>query len=114
MTTDVNLPRVESAFVGAERAAHPGRRAALARFVRRKPLGAIGGPLLALAVLWAIFAPQIAPYDFNATDLSARLEGPSLSHLFGTDELGRDLFSRVTYGSRVSITIAIVGVTFAT
>ena len=89
-------------------------RSGLSGFVRRKPLGAIGGVFLTLAVFWAAFAPAIAPYDYNVTSLASRLEGPSTEHLFGTDELGRDLFSRVTYGARVSITIAASAVVAAT
>jgi len=90
------------------------RSQAFRRFVRQKPLGALGATVLLLAVVWAVFAPTIAPYGFNETALAARLEGPSTAHFFGTDELGRDLFSRVTYGAQVSITISIVGVTAAT
>jgi peptide/nickel transport system permease protein len=54
-------------------------------------------------VLMAIFAPVIAPYDPGQSDFSAPLEGPSAEHLFGTDELGRDVFSRVVWGARASM-----------
>ena len=62
---------------------------------------------LALA---ALFAPLIAPYDPTAIDLSRRLAGPSGEHLFGTDQLGRDLFSRMVYGARISMSIGFVSV----
>lgn len=86
----------------------------ISRFVRRKPLGALGGLFLFLAVFWAVFAPQIAPYAHDEISLGARLEGPSPAHLFGTDELGRDLFSRITFGAQVSITVAFSSVILST
>jgi peptide/nickel transport system permease protein len=58
----------------------------------------------------AIFAPWIAPYDPNALDIPARLSDPSWTHLAGTDQLGRDTFSRVLYGGRVALKIAAIGV----
>jgi ABC-type dipeptide/oligopeptide/nickel transport system permease subunit len=74
---------------------------------RRQPLAAIG---VVIAVTWivvAIFAPLIAPYGPLAQNFTAS-QAPTLHHPFGTDELGRDVFSRVIYGSRVSIPIALV------
>ena len=68
--------------------------------------------LTALAVV-AIFASVFAPYDPLEQDLAAILEGPSSSHLFGTDELGRDLLSRVIFGSRVSLATAAIVVAVA-
>lgn len=59
----------------------------------------------------AIFAPWIAPYDPNALDIPARLSPPSWIHLAGTDQLGRDTFSRVLFGGRVALKIAAIGVT---
>ena len=68
--------------------------------------------LAALTVV-AIFAPVFAPYDPLEQDLTAILEGPSWSHLFGTDELGRDLLSRVVFGSRISLATAAIVVAVA-
>ncbi len=68
--------------------------------------------LVALAVV-AAFASYIAPYNPLEQDLSSILEGPSRAHLFGTDELGRDLLSRVMFGSRISIATAIIAVVVA-
>jgi peptide/nickel transport system permease protein len=78
----------------------------------RQPLAVIG---VVIAVAWAviaIFAPLIAPSS-PLTQLSTPSQGPSWHHLFGTDELGRDVFSRVVYGSRVSLPIALALVAFA-
>jgi peptide/nickel transport system permease protein len=78
----------------------------------RQPL-AVAGSVIAVAwLVVAIFAPLIAPYDPLAQTF-ALSQGPSGSHLFGTDELGRDVLSRVIYGSRVSVPIALLLVTLA-
>lgn len=66
-----------------------------------------------MTVMGAIFAPLIAPYEPNAINLRATLAPPSSDHLFGTDQMGRDLFSRIIYGSRVSLYVGIVGVAIA-
>ena len=71
------------------------------------------GALIALAV-GAVLASLIAPYAFDAVDLANRRAAPSLAHWFGTDELGRDIYSRTLYGSRVTLTIvALVSVLVA-
>jgi peptide/nickel transport system permease protein len=68
---------------------------------------AIGGCLvLAIFLLCAILAPWLAPHNPSQLNLTARLLAPSTSHWFGTDELGRDVFSRTLYGARVSLTVA--------
>jgi peptide/nickel transport system permease protein len=64
--------------------------------------------LVAALVLIATFAPSLAPYAPDAIDLANRREGPTLTHWFGTDDLGRDVFSRVLYGGRVSIAIGLL------
>lgn len=66
--------------------------------------------LLAIYLLLALFPAQIAPYDPIQQDIPNRLQYPSAEHLFGTDELGRDIFSRVVHGARVSLGTAIVAV----
>jgi peptide/nickel transport system permease protein len=78
---------------------------ALMRFMRNKPLGAIGGIIVLILILTAIFAQQIAPYAYDAGKGADRLQGPSLHHLIGTDNLGRDMFSRIVYGARVSVAV---------
>lgn len=74
--------------------------------LRRNPLGAVGFLLLAAMVLVAIFADQIAPYDPLLLKVDERLQPPSLAHPFGTDTMGRDILSRVIYGSRISLRVA--------
>jgi len=66
----------------------------------------LGIALLALVTLVGIFAPQISPYDPLAIDMSQKFQPPSRQHLFGTDELGRDMFSRVVMGTRISFQVA--------
>jgi peptide/nickel transport system permease protein len=66
----------------------------------------IGIFLLALITIVGIFAPQISPYDPLAIDMSQKFQRPSGQHLFGTDELGRDMFSRVVMGTRISFQVA--------
>ncbi|KKX33239.1 ABC transporter permease [Rhizobium sp. LC145] len=68
-----------------------------------EPLGMAGFIILALLILVAIFAPVIAPYDPVRQVLSDALQPPSLAHLAGTDEFGRDIFSRLVYGTRITI-----------
>lgn len=68
----------------------------------------IGGAMIALLILIAIFAPAIAPMGDQETDYTARLQPPSREHLFGTDNLGRDVFSRVLYGARIDLQVGIV------
>lgn len=63
---------------------------------------------LVLLVAGALAAPLVAPYAFDAVDLANRRGAPSLSHWFGTDELGRDLFTRLLYGARVSLAVGFV------
>ena len=95
---------------------HPGRSGwagppgGAARFAQAKPLGALGGFFVALMIFLALFADIVAPYDYNKRNLRDRLEPPSLSHLMGTDNMGRDIFSRIVYGARVSISVGFGGV----
>lgn len=74
-------------------------------FARRKPLGFFGAFILVLVVTFAIFAPLIAPYEPNFINIRNRLQGPSADHWFGTDQTGRDVFSRIVYGSRISLIV---------
>ncbi len=83
---------------------------ALLNFTRRKPLGALGGFFVALVIFLAIFADVVAPYDYNKRNLRARLQPPSTTHYMGTDNMGRDIFSRIVYGARVSVTVGFGGI----
>ncbi|MEH2921820.1 ABC transporter permease [Samsonia erythrinae] len=78
----------------------------------RNPLTAIGAGIVLMLMLVAIFAPWIATHDPLAQDLANALQAPSAAHYFGTDEFGRDVFSRLVYGSRITLYIvALVSVT---
>ncbi|MEH6370507.1 ABC transporter permease [Pectobacterium carotovorum] len=78
----------------------------------RNPLTAIGSAIVLMLILVAIFAPWIATHDPLAQDLANALQAPSAAHYFGTDEFGRDVFSRLVYGSRITLYIvALVSVT---
>jgi peptide/nickel transport system permease protein len=68
-----------------------------------EPLGMVGFFILGILITVAIFAPLIAPYDPSAQMLNDTLKAPSLAHLAGTDEFGRDIFSRLVYGTRITI-----------
>ena len=74
-------------------------------FLLKSPTSAFGIVVLALLILTAVFAPLIAPHDPYLQDLQNTLSPPSAAHLFGTDELGRDIFSRIVHGSRITLTI---------
>jgi peptide/nickel transport system permease protein len=76
----------------------------------RQPLAVTGAVIAAAWLIIAVFAPLVAPYDPLAQDFPA-FQPPSGAHLFGTDELGRDVLSRVIYGSRLSIPLALLLVT---
>ncbi|WP_105382695.1 ABC transporter permease [Neorhizobium alkalisoli] len=76
--------------------------------LKRNKLAIFGLGIIVLLAFVAIFGPYLTPYDFLSQDLQARNQAPSLSHLFGTDDLGRDVFSRVVYGSRTAFLVAIV------
>ena len=72
---------------------------------RRNLLAASGMVLVVVFVAFALFAPWLAPHSPYAIDLPSRLQPPSAAHWFGTDELGRDIFSRVIYGARISMLV---------
>ncbi len=78
----------------------------------RNPIGMVGAAVVLITVIIAIAAPLIAPYDPDAQD-SERLLPPSAANLMGTDELGRDTFSRIVFGARVSLQVGIVAVFIA-
>lgn len=79
------------------------------KFIQNK-LAVTGFILIGLIILSAIFAPLIAPYDPSTQDLLNQLAKPSKEHILGTDQLGRDTFSRILYGARVSLTVSFVAV----
>lgn len=86
----------------------------LARLWRDKPLGTVGGIVLLLFLVVGIFAPWIAPYDFNEIAPLDRMQAPSWAHWFGTDNLGRDVLSRCIYGAQLSVIIGCSAAALAT
>ena len=82
-----------------------GFRGVFARLCRENKLAVASAVLIALFTLAAIFAPLLTPYSFDEMDLLNRLSAPSRAHLLGTDEAGRDILTRMLYGSRVSLLV---------
>lgn len=80
----------------------------------RNPLSLAGVALIGLLVAAALLVPWLAPYDPFQTNVARRLEQPSREHLFGTDQLGRDIFTRILYGTRISVRIAVLTAIIAT
>jgi peptide/nickel transport system permease protein len=85
------------------------RRRQIVRFLRRRPIAVIGILITLVLLIVAIFAPLFAPYD-PSSQAATRLLPPGLSHLMGTDNLGRDVFSRVLFGTRASMYVGFVSV----
>ena len=79
-------------------------------FLRRNPRIIVGGSLVTFLVAMAVFAPWIAPYDPTLVDPQIALEPPGGAHLFGTDDLGRDVLSRVIWGARISLSVGVIAV----
>ena len=87
---------------------------ALWTVIKRKPLGMISALLILVLVVTAIFAHVLAPYDPLAAQPEIRLAAPSWAHPFGTDDIGRDVLSRVIYGSRISLWVGLLAVGIGT
>ncbi len=93
------------------RARHqPSQRERLVRLARRRALGLVGGAIVGLAILVGLLAPWIAPHDPMRQDMAHLMEAPSALHWLGTDELGRDVLSRLIFGAQVSLAVGIVSV----
>ena len=94
-----------------EVAEEPKRRSAVAdffrRLVREKPLGTVGGIIVLLLLLTGVFADLLAPYGVNEIHLKDSLSPPSNQYVLGTDNLGRDMLSRVIFGARISMIVGI-------
>ncbi len=91
-------------------AAVPGSRRRALRRVLRNPLAAVGLVVVVVAVLAALLADLVAPFPYDRTNFGAALQPPSPAHWFGTDELGRDQFSRVLFGLRASVGVGVLSV----
>jgi len=107
MTAVVETPAVPVA-------ASPGRRARVARRLRRNPLALASLAVLVVAILAAVLAPWLAPYAPSQTDFSHILAPPGTpGHILGTDDLGRDVLSRIMYGARASLEVGVLAVVVA-
>ena len=80
----------------------------------KNPLALSGFIIVLLLIVCAVFAPALAPYNYKEVNVRAILTPPSIDHIFGTDELGRDVLSRMMYGSRISLAVGFVAVGIAT
>jgi peptide/nickel transport system permease protein len=101
MATDV-------ATIQVARPARPGLFTSVVRFCRKKPLGAAGGALMVIMVLTAVFAEPLSTHDPIATDAAATLARPGADHWLGTDHLGRDIYSRIVHGTRISLIVGLL------
>src|SRR5215470_13131121 len=98
---------VDAGAMLPERRSRAGVWTTLARFCRKKPLGAAGGAVMLVIVLTAIFANQLQTYDPIATDAAQSLAPPGREHWLGSDHLGRDIYSRIVHGARVSLIVSL-------
>ncbi|QEX18124.1 cytochrome c550 [Hypericibacter terrae] len=116
MASDSNLAAAPLAPGPTPEVATPAGRIDLAYIwyqLSRSPLTLAGLAIIVFVLLVMLLAPWIAPYDPNALDLRARLAAPGALHWMGTDQVGRDLLSRIIWGSRVSVTIGVAIVFFS-
>lgn len=104
-------PRAETIGDGSARRSRGALRQTLHR-LRSRPAAVIGGVIILVFVLVAVFAPLVAPADPNEISNNRRA-APSLDHWFGTDELGRDVLSRVIFGAQVSLRVGLVSIAIA-
>ena len=114
---EISLPLPWST-VGKVSARLHGVSRGLWRLIKEKPLGAFGGVIVLGLLLCALLAPWIATHPYDQTNVRNRLKPPSAHFYFGTDNLGRDIFSRIVYGARVSVTVGFgavsIGICLAT
>ena len=107
---DVKEPRIPALRLPSGRSLRHG----LALFFRRKPLGAIGAVVLLAFVVMAILAPVLATHDPDLNNIRTRIKPPSAENWFGTDNFGRDIYSRVVYGARISIYVGVLATLLGT
>src|SRR5215468_5050178 len=105
---------IRDSVATAQRATKRRRLQALWSLMKRKPLGAAAASIILLLVFTAIFADVLAPYDPLFTQPEIRLASPSWQHPFGTDDIGRDVFSRIIYGARISLWVGLLAVGIGT
>jgi peptide/nickel transport system permease protein len=98
---------VRPAAIAVPAGVRPRSGAVVARFVRKKPLGAAGGVLMLLMLITAVFADVLQTHDPIATNAAYTLGAPNAEHWLGTDHLGRDIYSRIVHGARVSLVVGV-------
>jgi len=103
----VSAPRSEAKQIA------PGKGPALLRRIHHDPMGAIGLALVLLVVFCGVFAPWITPFDPLKINVPSKFQPPSLVHWMGTDNLGRDVFSRIIAGSRIALTVGVTTIATA-
>src|SRR5438309_1785883 len=115
MSTRVEIPHRVAEPSAAVQGASSGAQAlrGVGRFCRRKPLGALGGFIVIALLVMAVFAEQLAPYGYDETVRGSRMKPPSAAHWLGTDNLSRDMWSRIVFGARVSVTVGVATVGLA-
>lgn len=83
------------------------------RLFRDKPLGAIGGVIFLILLVTGVFANFLSPYGYNDLNPVHRLQSPSFTHWLGTDQMGRDMLSRIIYGARISVIVGFAATSFS-
>jgi peptide/nickel transport system permease protein len=104
------MPDVAVVVVGAPKIKRRRQSLVLLRRLAKDPTALTGGILLAILALAAIFAPLLLRHPIAFVNTEVRLQAPSSTYWFGTDELGRDIYSRIIYGTRYSLSIGVLGV----
>lgn len=112
MTHISGLPQEEFIKPVIVEESNTGLKASVWRRFRKHPGAVIGFIIFTLLIVMAILAP-LSPYEPEASDMSVRNAAPSLSHVMGTDSLGRDLFTRILYGGRISLTVGLIVVSIS-
>jgi peptide/nickel transport system permease protein len=105
---------IQERILAAPATRRPSAYAYFLYYLRHKPLGTIGLSIVVLMVSIAIFAPLIAPYTYQEQNYEAVRAAPGPGFLFGTDQFGRDIFSRVVYGARISMMVGFLAVIVGT
>ena len=99
------MATVDTAIANTEEAPQRSRLTALRQFARRNPLGVAGGTIVIVMIIMAVFADLLTFYNPTANDFSVMHEAPSAAHWLGTDAFGRDVLSRLIYGSRTALLV---------